>query len=157
MCTLTGRHGISAGRIGAEAVDFRARPGEVVAFVGHTGAGKTHRQSDPAFLRVTAALSRSMVMTFVMCRSTVCAVRSVLCCRIRSYSPITVLKTSATASLRRPTRRSSPPPKMVAAHDFIETVTGWLSDCAGRTRSGLSQGQRQLIAIARVALMNPNI
>jgi len=47
--------------------------------------------------------------------------------------------------------------KMVAAHDFIERLPDGYMTVLGERGSGLSQGQRQLIAIARVALMNPNI
>jgi ATP-binding cassette subfamily B protein len=47
--------------------------------------------------------------------------------------------------------------KMVAAHDFIERLPDGYNTILGERGSGLSQGQRQLIAIARVALMNPNV
>jgi len=47
--------------------------------------------------------------------------------------------------------------KMVAAHDFIERLPDGYDTVLGERGGGLSQGQRQLIAIARVALMNPRI
>jgi ATP-binding cassette subfamily B multidrug efflux pump len=47
--------------------------------------------------------------------------------------------------------------KMVAADTFIEKLSDGYDTVLGERGSGLSQGQRQLIAIARVALMNPSL
>jgi ATP-binding cassette subfamily B protein len=47
--------------------------------------------------------------------------------------------------------------KMVAADSFIERLPDGYQTVLGERGSGLSQGQRQLIAIARVALSNPRI
>jgi ATP-binding cassette subfamily B protein len=47
--------------------------------------------------------------------------------------------------------------KLVAADAFIERLSDGYQTVLGERGSGLSQGQRQLIAIARVALMNPRV
>ncbi len=47
--------------------------------------------------------------------------------------------------------------KLVAADSFIERLPQGYQTILGERGSGLSQGQRQLIAIARVALMEPRI
>jgi len=47
--------------------------------------------------------------------------------------------------------------KLVAADTFIERLSNGYQTVLGERGGGLSQGQRQLIAIARVALMNPRI
>jgi ATP-binding cassette subfamily B protein len=46
---------------------------------------------------------------------------------------------------------------MVAADSFIERLPNGYQTVLGERGSGLSQGQRQLIAIARVALASPRI
>jgi ATP-binding cassette subfamily B protein len=47
--------------------------------------------------------------------------------------------------------------KLARAHDFIQKLEEGYDTILGERGSGLSQGQRQLLAIARVALINPNI
>jgi ATP-binding cassette subfamily B protein len=47
--------------------------------------------------------------------------------------------------------------KVVSADTFVERLPDGYQTVLGERGSGLSQGQRQLIAIARVALMNPRI
>jgi ATP-binding cassette subfamily B protein len=47
--------------------------------------------------------------------------------------------------------------KMVAADTFIERLSDGYQTVLGERGGGLSQGQRQLIAIARVALMDPRV
>jgi ATP-binding cassette subfamily B protein len=47
--------------------------------------------------------------------------------------------------------------KLVAADQFIERLPNGYQTVLGERGSGLSQGQRQLIAIARAALKNPRI
>ena len=47
--------------------------------------------------------------------------------------------------------------KLARAHDFIEKLEDGYKTVLGERGSGLSQGQRQLLAIARVALTDPRI
>jgi ATP-binding cassette, subfamily B, multidrug efflux pump len=47
--------------------------------------------------------------------------------------------------------------KLARAHDFIERLPDGYETVLGERGSGLSQGQRQLLSIARVALIDPRI
>jgi ATP-binding cassette, subfamily B, multidrug efflux pump len=47
--------------------------------------------------------------------------------------------------------------KLARAHDFIERLSEGYQTILGERGSGLSQGQRQLLSIARAALANPRI
>lgn len=47
--------------------------------------------------------------------------------------------------------------KLARAHDFIQRLQDGYQTILGERGAGLSQGQRQLLAIARVALINPNL
>ena len=47
--------------------------------------------------------------------------------------------------------------KLARAHDFIERLPDGYETKVGERGSGLSQGQRQLISIARAALADPRI
>ncbi len=61
------------------------------------------------------------------------------------------------AGSTRPTTRWSPRPSWRRPHEFIERLPQGYQTVLGERGGGLSQGQRQLIAIARAALADPRI
>lgn len=139
-------------------VDFHAKQGEVVAFVGHTGAGKTTIANlIPRFYDVNGGAVKIDGHD----------VRDVQMDSLRSQVGIvlqdtflfsdTVLENIRYGNLEATDEEVIMAATMVAAHDFIERLPEGYQTVLGERGSGLSQGQRQLIAIARVALMNPNI
>jgi ATP-binding cassette subfamily B protein len=139
-------------------ISFTAEQGQMVAIVGPTGAGKTTiinllpRFYDPSAGRVLidgvdlASVDRHSLrqQIGIVLQDTYLFASSVLE-NIR-YGKLDATDEEVIAAA-----------KMVAAHDFIERLPQGYQTVLGERGSGLSQGQRQLIAIARVALMNPRI
>jgi ATP-binding cassette subfamily B protein len=139
-------------------VSFRVNAGQTVAFVGPTGAGKTTIINLlPRFYDVTSGAVKIDGMD----------VRDVTGDSLRSQIGMVLqdtylFSTSVMDNIRYGRMNATDEEvmtaaKMVAAHDFIERLPDGYQTVLGERGSGLSQGQRQLIAIARVALMNPNI
>ena len=139
-------------------VNFQADKGEVIAIVGPTGAGKTTIiNMIPRFYDVTGGRVKIDGID----------VRDVTQNSLRSQIGIvlqdtflfsdTVMENIRYGRLEATDEEVIAAAKMVAAHDFIERLPDSYQTVLGERGSGLSQGQRQLIAIARVALMNPNI
>ncbi len=140
------------------AVSFSAEPGQTIAIVGPTGAGKTTIINLlPRFYDVTAGAVRIDGHD----------VRAVTLASLRAQIGIvlqdtflfsdTVLNNIRYGRLDATDDEVIAAAKMVAADTFIERLPEGFSTVLGERGGGLSQGQRQLIAIARVALMNPNI
>lgn len=139
-------------------VSFTAEVGQMVAIVGPTGAGKTTIINlIPRFYDVT---SGSVKIDGV-------DVRTVTQDSLRSQIGIVLQDTFLFSTTVMENIRYGKPDatdeeviaaaKLVAAHEFIERLPEGYQTILGERGSGLSQGQRQLIAIARVALMNPRI
>lgn len=139
-------------------VSFRAEIGQMVAIVGPTGAGKTTIINlIPRFYDVTGGAVTIDGHD----------VRSVTQDSLRSQIGIVLQDTFLFSTTVMENIRYGRPDatdeeaieaaKMVAAHDFIERLPDGYQTVLGERGSGLSQGQRQLIALARVALMNPRI
>jgi ATP-binding cassette, subfamily B, multidrug efflux pump len=139
-------------------VDLHAEPGQIVAIVGPTGAGKTTLINlIPRFYDVTGGLVQIDGHD----------VRDVTQDTLRSQIGIvlqdtflfsdTVMENIRYGRLDATDDEVIEAAKTVAAHDFIERLPDGYQTKLGERGGGLSQGQRQLIAIARVALMNPNI
>ena len=139
-------------------LDFKADVGQTIAFVGHTGAGKTTIINlIPRFYDVTQG---TVTVDGI-------DVRDVQADTLREQIGIvlqdtflfsdTVMENIRYGKLDATDDEVMEAAKMVAAHDFIERLPEGYQTELGERGSGLSQGQRQLIAIARVALMNPRI
>jgi ATP-binding cassette subfamily B protein len=139
-------------------IDFTAESGQMVAIVGPTGAGKTTIINlIPRFYDVTGGTVKIDGMD----------VRDVTMDSLRSQIGIvlqdtflfsdTVMNNIRYGRLDATDEEVIAAAKLVSAHGFIERLPEGYQTVLGERGSGLSQGQRQLIAIARVALMNPAI
>ncbi len=92
-------------------LSFTIEPGQVVAFVGQTGGGKTSIVNLIArFYDPTSGRSRSTARTSAASRSSRSATRSASCSRTRSCSTYRSGRTSPTAVPRPGARRSCAPP-----------------------------------------------
>jgi len=139
-------------------ISFTAEPGQTIAIVGPTGAGKTtiinllprfYDVSDGAVLidgidvrDVTAVSLRSQIGivlqdSFLFSDTVMNNIR---------YGRLDATDDEVIAAA-----------KLASADTFIERLPQGYQTVLGERGSGLSQGQRQLIAIARAALANPRI
>jgi ATP-binding cassette, subfamily B, multidrug efflux pump len=139
-------------------IDIEARPGETVAIVGPTGAGKTtiinllprfwdvsggHITIDGTDIREVTQKSLREQMGIVL-QDTFLFSDTVMN-NIRYGRPeATDEEVIAAARLAR-------------ADEFIQRLADGYQTILGERGSGVSQGQRQLLAIARVALIDPRI
>jgi ATP-binding cassette subfamily B protein len=139
-------------------IDLVAEPGQTVAIVGPTGAGKTTIINlIPRFYDVTGGSVKIDDID----------VRDVTSASLRSQIGIvlqdtflfsdTVMNNIRYGRLDASDEEVIAAAKLVAADSFIERLPQGYNTILGERGSGLSQGQRQLIAIARVALMQPRI
>lgn len=139
-------------------VNFSVESGQMVAIVGPTGAGKTtiinllprfydvtggavlidgHDVRDVTMASIRQQIGIVLQDTFLFSESVMENIR---------YGRLNATDEEVIAAA-----------KMVEADSFIERLPQGYQTVLGERGSGLSQGQRQLIAIARVALMNPHI
>ncbi len=139
-------------------VSFRAEPGQMVAIVGPTGAGKTTIISlIPRFYDVVGGAVRIDGYD----------VRDVTAASLRAQIGIvlqdTFLFSDTVLNNIRFGRPDASDEEVIAAarlahaDDFIQRLPDGYNTVLGERGAGLSQGQRQLIAIARAALANPRI
>ncbi|MFH9686661.1 ABC transporter ATP-binding protein [Streptomyces sp. NPDC017413] len=139
-------------------VDLRIPAGQTVAFVGETGAGKSTlvklvaRYYDPTGGRVTAdgADLRTLDMTAYRHRLGVVPQEAYLFAGTVRDAIAYGLPDATDAQVEAAARA-------VGAHEMIATLEdGYLHEVAERGRN-LSAGQRQLIALARAELVDPDI
>ncbi len=139
-------------------IDIEAKPGEMVAIVGPTGAGKTTIINLlPRFWDV----SQGRVM--IDGRN----VQDVTQRSLRDQMGIVLQDTFLFSDTVMNNIRYGRPnatddeviaaAKLARADDFIGRLENGYETVLGERGSGLSQGQRQLLAIARVALTDPRI
>jgi ATP-binding cassette subfamily B protein len=139
-------------------VSFETQPGQTVAIVGPTGAGKT---------TIINLLPRFYDVTDGAVRVDGYDVRDVTLDSLRSQIGIvlqdsflfsdTVLNNIRYGKLDATDEEVIAAAKLVAADDFIERLPDGYNTILGERGGGLSQGQRQLISIARAALLDPRI
>jgi ATP-binding cassette subfamily B protein len=139
-------------------IDLRIPAGQTVAFVGETGAGKSTlvklvaRFYDPTAGRVTAdgADLRGLDLTAYRHRLGVVPQEAYL-------FPGTVRDAIAYGRPDATDAEVEAAARAVGAHEMIATLEGgYLHEVAERGRN-LSAGQRQLIALARAELVDPDI
>ncbi len=139
-------------------VSLHARPGQTIAIVGPTGAGKTTLiHLIPRFWDVSRGAVRIDGVD----------VRDVTLESLRRQIGMVLQDTFLfSASVLENIRYGRPDAteeevvqaaRLAQAHEFIERLPEGYHTVLGERGTGLSQGQRQLIAIARAALANPRI
>ncbi len=139
-------------------VDFSAKAGQMIAIVGPTGAGKT---------TIINLIPRFYDVTGGSVKIDGTDVRDVTLESLRSQIGIvlqdtflfsdTVMNNIRYGRIDATDEEVIEAAKLVSADSFIEKLPQGFQTVLGERGSGLSQGQRQLIAIARVALMKPQI
>jgi ATP-binding cassette subfamily B multidrug efflux pump len=139
-------------------LSFRAEPGQTIAIVGPTGAGKTTIVNlIPRFYDVAGG--RVLIDGH--------DVRDVTSASLRRQIGLVLQETflfgDTVMNNIRFGRPDATDEQVVAAarhahaHDFVERLPRGYQTVLGERGRGLSQGQRQLIAIARAALADPRI
>ena len=139
-------------------VSFVAEPGQTIAIVGPTGAGKTTISNlVPRFYDVTSGAVKIDGID----------VRDVTAASLRAQISIVLqdpflFSDTIMANIRYGKEDASDQDviaaaKLARADTFIERLPEGYNTKLGERGGGLSQGQRQLISIARAALANPRI
>ncbi|KAB8141801.1 ABC transporter ATP-binding protein [Chloroflexia bacterium SDU3-3] len=139
-------------------VSFTAQPGQTIAIVGPTGAGKTTIINlIPRFYDVTAGavLIDGADVRDVTAESLRGQIGIVL--QDSFLFSDTVMENIRYGRLDASDDEVVAAAKLASAHGFIERLPDGYATVLGERGGGLSQGQRQLIAIARAALANPRI
>jgi ATP-binding cassette, subfamily B, multidrug efflux pump len=141
-----------------QGVNFAAEPGQMIAIVGPTGAGKTTIINlIPRFYDVSSGAVQIDGID----------VRDVTTASLRKQIGIvlqdsflfsdTVMNNIRYGRLDATDEEVIAAAKLASADSFIERLPDSYQTVLGERGGGLSQGQRQLLAIARAALANPRI
>jgi ATP-binding cassette subfamily B protein len=139
-------------------VSFEAKPGETVAFVGHTGAGKTTIINlisrfynydsgkitlDGTDIKDLTRASLRKHMAFVL--------------QDAFLFHATIRENIRYGKLDAADEEVIEAAKDANAHDFIMKLPDGYDTILDQTGSGISQGQKQLLTIARALIANPSI
>jgi len=141
-----------------ERVSFTAEPGQTIAIVGPTGAGKTTIINlIPRFYDVTggAVLIDGVDVRQVTAESLRQQIGIVL--QDTFLFSMTVMENIRFGKPDASDEQVIAAAKLAHADDFIQRLPEGYQTVLGERGSGLSQGQRQLLAIARAALVDPRI
>ncbi len=139
-------------------INIDAKPGQTVAIVGPTGAGKTTIINLlPRFWDVSAG--QVIVDGYDVRDVTMQSLREQIGLVLQDTF---LFRDTVINNIRygRPAATDAEviaAAKMTYAHDFISRLENGYDTILGERGAGLSQGQRQLLAIARVALTDPRI
>jgi ATP-binding cassette subfamily B multidrug efflux pump len=139
-------------------VSFTAQPGQTIAIVGPTGAGKTTIINlIPRFYDVTggAVLVDGLDVRYVNLESLRRQIGIVL--QDTFLFSTTVMENIRFGRLEASDEEVVAAARLAYADTFIERLPDGYQTVLGERGSGLSQGQRQLLAIARAALADPRI
>jgi ATP-binding cassette, subfamily B, multidrug efflux pump len=139
-------------------ISFKVSAGQTVALVGPTGAGKSSIVNlIPRFFDVRSGAVRideQDVRSFT--RDSLRKQIGVVLQDTFLFSD-TVMENIRYGRIDATDEEVMEAARLAVAHEFIERLPEGYQTVLGERGSGLSQGQRQLIAIARVALMNPAV
>jgi ATP-binding cassette subfamily B protein/subfamily B ATP-binding cassette protein MsbA len=146
------------GRPVLQGIDFRIEPGQTVALVGPTGAGKTTIANlIPRFYDVSAGAVRvdGRDVREVERRSLREKIATVL------QEPFlfsgTIAENIGYGRLDATREEIEDAARAVSAHNFIVALPGGYDTLLGEGGGNLSQGQRQLLSFARAVLADPRI
>jgi ATP-binding cassette, subfamily B, multidrug efflux pump len=139
-------------------ISFKVSAGQTVALVGPTGAGKSSIVNlIPRFFDVRSGAVRideQDLRSFT--RDSLRKQIGVVLQDTFLFSD-TVMENIRYGRIDATDEEVMEAARLAVAHEFIERLPEGYQTVLGERGSGLSQGQRQLIAIARVALMNPAV
>jgi len=139
-------------------ISFVAEPGQMVAIVGPTGAGKTTIINLlPRFYDVTGgAVTIDGIDVRDVTRASLRGQIGIVLQDSFLFSD-TVMNNIRYGRLDATDDEVIAAARLASADTFIERLPDGYQTVLGERGSGLSQGQRQLISIARAALANPRI
>ncbi len=147
-----------AGEPVLDGVTFTAQPGQMIAIVGPTGAGKTTLINlIPRFYDVTggAVLIDGIDVRYVQIESLRKQIGIVL--QDNFLFGASVMENIRFGRPDASDEEVVAAARLAHADTFVESLPDGYQTVLGERGSGLSQGQRQLLAIARAALADPRI
>jgi ATP-binding cassette subfamily B protein len=139
-------------------VSFTARPGQTIAIVGPTGAGKTTIINlIPRFYDVTGGEIRIDGINIAQVESSSLRRQIGIVLQDTFLFSDTVMNNIRFGKPEANDEEVKAASVLAHADEFIQRLPDGYQTVLGEHGSGLSQGQRQLLAIARAALTDPHI